>query len=140
MFGIGMPELLVILVVALLVLGPKRLPEIAKSLGRGIAEFRKASNEMRNAVSTEAPPEPTPVPVHLPPPPEPQTEEILAGGETTSDAGGVAAQAAGTLDASARTEEEARGEAGGEVAAEESPTSGPDATGEARKEDGTHHA
>jgi Tat protein translocase TatB subunit len=46
-FGIGMTELLVILVVGLLVLGPKRLPELARSLGRGLAEFRRASNDMR---------------------------------------------------------------------------------------------
>jgi TatA/E family protein of Tat protein translocase len=47
MFGIGMTELLVIFAVALLVLGPKKLPELARSLGRGIAEFRRASSEMR---------------------------------------------------------------------------------------------
>ena len=45
MFGIGTTELLVILVVALLVMGPKRLPELARSLGRSLAEFRKATSE-----------------------------------------------------------------------------------------------
>ncbi len=47
MFGIGMTELLVILVIALLVIGPKRLPEMARSLGRGLAEFRRASTDIR---------------------------------------------------------------------------------------------
>jgi Tat protein translocase TatB subunit len=47
MFGIGMTELLVIFVIGLLVLGPKRLPELARSLGRGLAEFRRASGDMR---------------------------------------------------------------------------------------------
>ena len=47
MFGIGMTELVVILVIGLLVLGPKRLPDLARSLGKGLAEFRRASTDLR---------------------------------------------------------------------------------------------
>jgi Tat protein translocase TatB subunit len=48
MFGIGMPELVLILAVALIVLGPKRLPEIARALGKGLAEFRRATDELKD--------------------------------------------------------------------------------------------
>ena len=47
MFGIGMTELLVILTLGLIIIGPKKLPELARSLGKGLAEFRRASTEMR---------------------------------------------------------------------------------------------
>ncbi|MCH2169901.1 twin-arginine translocase TatA/TatE family subunit [Myxococcota bacterium] len=47
MFGIGMMELVVIFAIALLVLGPKRLPALARSLGRTLAEFRRASTDLR---------------------------------------------------------------------------------------------
>jgi Tat protein translocase TatB subunit len=80
MFGIGMTELIVIMAIGLIVLGPKRLPELARSLGKGIAEFRRASNDLRRefmdgsddarvaapklgpsaGARGEAPPDPTP--------------------------------------------------------------------------------
>jgi sec-independent protein translocase protein TatA len=47
MFGIGMPELLLILGLALIVLGPKKLPELAKALGKGLAEFRRATDDLK---------------------------------------------------------------------------------------------
>lgn len=48
MFGIGMPELLLVLALALIVLGPKKLPELAKALGKGLAEFRRATEDLKN--------------------------------------------------------------------------------------------
>lgn len=53
MFGIGMQELIIILIVALIVLGPKRLPEIARALGRGIGEFKRATREVKESVDLE---------------------------------------------------------------------------------------
>ena len=53
MFGLGMPEMIVIFVIALLVFGPKRLPEIGRSLGRSLAEFKRASEELKEGLVTE---------------------------------------------------------------------------------------
>ncbi len=72
MFGIGFPELLMIMAIALIVLGPKRLPDIAKALGRGLSEFKRASDELKQTFEAEVrshdTDQQTPPPVKLTPP------------------------------------------------------------------------
>lgn len=53
MFGIGMPELLLLLAIALIVIGPKKLPDLAKSLGRAMREFKKATNEFKETIQID---------------------------------------------------------------------------------------
>lgn len=53
MFGLGIPELIVIFVIALVVFGPKKLPDLGKALGKGIAEFKRASQEVKDTIETE---------------------------------------------------------------------------------------
>jgi len=53
MGSLGVPELIIIFVVALIVFGPKKLPELGKSLGKGLAEFRRASNELKSTIEEE---------------------------------------------------------------------------------------
>ena len=68
MFGsIGMPELMIIFVIALIIFGPRKLPELGRSMGRSLSEFKRASNELRNTLDEEIRvdekvPEPTPEP------------------------------------------------------------------------------
>ena len=83
MFGIGPVELAVVLVVALLVMGPKKLPELARTVGRGLAEFRRASNDLRRSMDFDLEShkiEPPPAPAqtsspHQPPEPGSQLAE-----------------------------------------------------------------
>ena len=84
MFGIGMQEVVLICAIALIVVGPKKLPELARALGKGYAEFRRAFDDMKRTVETDLqsdeirrslldlPPPPPPVP-----PPAPQAESLL---------------------------------------------------------------
>ena len=53
MFGLGIPELIVIFVIALVVFGPKKLPDLGKSIGRAMAEFKKAQQEFQESVQAE---------------------------------------------------------------------------------------
>jgi TatA/E family protein of Tat protein translocase len=54
MFGsIGMPELIIILVIALIIFGPRKLPELGKSLGRSLNEFKRASTDLQNTLEQE---------------------------------------------------------------------------------------
>ena len=53
MFGIGLPELILILAVALIVVGPEKLPELAKSLGKGIVELKKAAATLKDSLNEE---------------------------------------------------------------------------------------
>ncbi len=57
MFGIGTPELILILVLTLIVLGPSRLPDLARAIGRGMGEFRRAMREVEESIQEESTPE-----------------------------------------------------------------------------------
>ena len=53
MFGIGMPEMILILAVALIVIGPKKLPDLAKSLGKAMGEFKKATSDLKDSMQMD---------------------------------------------------------------------------------------
>jgi len=98
MFGIGMQEILVLLVIALVVIGPKKLPEMAKALGKGYGEFRRAFEDMRSSINVDMktdeekerlreiqervkpPPEAKPAPEAMPVPPK-TPDTVAPGGQ-----------------------------------------------------------
>ncbi|MCB2145011.1 MAG: twin-arginine translocase TatA/TatE family subunit [Deltaproteobacteria bacterium] len=53
MFGIGMPEMILILAVALIVIGPKKLPDLARSLGKAMGEFKKATSDLKESMQID---------------------------------------------------------------------------------------
>ncbi len=53
MFNIGFPELLIIVAIALIIFGPRKLPELGRTLGKSLSEFRRASNDLRNTLEEE---------------------------------------------------------------------------------------
>lgn len=85
MGSLGLPEIAFIFILALLIFGPKKLPEIGRTLGRGVSEFRRATDELKRSINTELALEETPLPPVLRTrrleDPEPQREAIAPPGE-----------------------------------------------------------
>lgn len=93
MFGIGAPELVLILIVGLIVFGPGKLPEMGRTLGKGLREFRKASNALTTAINT---PDPPPAPPAQNTAAQPQPAAAPTAQQTTEQSTPAAAPAAAT--------------------------------------------
>ena len=92
MFNIGPLELMVILVIALLVVGPRRLPEVGRSIGRGIREFRKAQEEVQKTIQSALNEDPAPTARSVPHPdaaPRPEGETVTDGTDGTDGTEGT---------------------------------------------------
>jgi len=92
--NIGAPELIIIAIIALVIFGPGKLPEVAQSLGRGVREFRKAATDVSDAASLDpAPPTPTTAST-LPPTAPPPTAAPAAASTAVAAAPAASAPAA----------------------------------------------
>jgi sec-independent protein translocase protein TatA len=95
MFGpIGMPELIVIMVIALIIFGPRKLPELGRSLGRSLNEFKRASNELKHTLDEEIRVEEQRSTERQQPPEPPRPSAVVADAvtETEEDEAGIPRQ------------------------------------------------
>jgi len=123
--NMGLSELVIILVVALIFIGPKKLPELARTLGKGLAEFRRATNELKSSLTM---PEDVPLTRTRPPRPKPN-QEGTAGADALAAAGLTALPASVREDHSAPEKTAGEGNAESSRAAEDSsPKSSVDAS------------
>jgi sec-independent protein translocase protein TatA len=76
--NIGAPELIIILVIALLILGPGKLPEVGASIGKSIREFRKASSDLSDSVNVDTAPLPANLPAAQTAPDAPASSEAAS--------------------------------------------------------------
>lgn len=80
MFGLGMPEILLILAIALIVIGPKKLPELAKTLGRAMGEFKRSAQDFKRSIDIET------TVKDIEPPPHKDLKEVIKDANETKDA------------------------------------------------------
>lgn len=112
MFGIGVPELILILVVGLIVFGPGKLPEMGRSLGKGIREFRKASNALTAAINAPEPPpaQPAAAPAAQPAPHPIEAEQTTSSAAPMPTATPTAATAVAAVEAHKAEQKDAAAE------------------------------
>lgn len=96
MFGIGIPELIVIFIVALIIFGPKKLPDLGKALGRGLSEFKKATQEFKDSIEIDA----RPTRPQAPPPTATSARQDNAADTRNGTAGDTTAETTAKRDAS----------------------------------------